>query len=156
RMSGSMAKRRHEATSVATPQGGKLRRVLSNIMLNELDKEIEARNLHFVRYADDTIIFVKSEKAAKRVMKSVTHFIEKKLGLIVNAEKSRISRPGNIKFLGCGFYYDAHTKKYRPRVHQESVHKSTKKYRQLTKRNEGMSLNNRIIKLKQVINGRVN
>src|SRR5699024_12199105 len=70
--------------------------------------------------ADDSIIFVKSEKAANRVMKSVTHFIEKKLGLIVNAEKSRISRPGNIKFLGFGFYYDAHTKKYRPRVHQES------------------------------------
>ncbi|WP_262421910.1 RNA-dependent RNA polymerase family protein [Bacillus aquiflavi] len=59
---------------------------------------------------DDSIIFVKSEKAANRVMKSITNFIEKKLGLIVNAEKSRISRPGNTKFLGFGFYYDTHTK----------------------------------------------
>src|SRR5699024_5322483 len=92
-----------------------------------------------------------SKKAANPVMKSVTHFIEKKLGLIVNAEKSRISRPGNIKFLGFGFYYVAHTKKYRPRVHQESVHKFQRKLKQLTKRNQGISLNNRIKKSKQVI-----
>src|SRR5699024_708767 len=70
--------------------------------------------------------------------------------------KSRISRPGNIKFLGFGFYYDALTKKYRPRAHQQSVHKFQRKLNQLTKRNHGIALNNRIIKLKQVIYGWVN
>src|SRR5699024_2030243 len=78
-----------------------------------------------------------------RVMKSVTHYIEKKLGLIVNAEKSRISRPGNIKFLGFGFYYDAHTKKYRPRVQQESVNKLQRKIKKLKKRNQGKTLKNK-------------
>src|SRR5690625_960104 len=153
---GVMVNGKIESTPVGTPQGGNLSPLLSNIMLNELDKELEARNLNFVRYADDSIIFVKSKKAANRVMKSVTHFIEKKLGLIVNAEKSRISRPGNIKFIGFGFDYDAHKKKDRPRVHQESVHKFQRKLKQLTKRNQGISLNNRIIKLKQVIYGWVN
>lgn len=89
-------------------------------------------------------------------MKSITNFIEKKLGLIVNAEKSRRSRPGNTKFLGFGFYYDTHTKKYQPRAHQDSVRKFQRKLKQLTKRNQGISLNNRIMKLRQVIYGWVN
>ena len=72
----------YEDTIVGTPQGGPLSPLLSNIMLNRLDKELEARGLHFTRYADDTIILVKSEKAANRVMESITHFIEKKLGLL--------------------------------------------------------------------------
>jgi RNA-directed DNA polymerase len=67
--------------------------LLSNIMLNELDKELESRELRFVRYADDALIFVKSERAANRVMKSIVRFIEERLGLIVNVEKSKISRP---------------------------------------------------------------
>src|SRR5699024_4201013 len=69
--SGVMVNGRHESTPIGTPQGGNLSPLLSNIMLNELDKELETRNLRFVRYADDSIIFVKSEKAANRVMKSV-------------------------------------------------------------------------------------
>lgn len=154
--SGVMVNGKRENTPIGTPQGGNLSPLLSNIMLNELDKELEARNLNFVRYADDSIIFVKSGKAANRVMKSITNFIEKKLGLIVNAEKSRISRPGNTKFLGFGFYYDTHTKKYQPRAHQDSVRKFQRKLKQLTKRNQGISLNNRIMKLRQVIYGWVN
>ncbi|WP_246234557.1 group II intron reverse transcriptase/maturase [Bacillus aquiflavi] len=150
--SGVMVNGKRENTPIGTPQGGNLSPLLSNIMLNEL----EARNLNFVRDADDSIIFVKSEKAANRVMKSITNFIEKKLGLIVNAEKSRISRPGNTKFLGFGFYYDTHTKKYQPRAHQDSVRKFQRKLKQLTKRNQGISLNNRIMKLRQVIYGWVN
>src|SRR5699024_1640305 len=86
-VSGVMSNGKYEDTPIGTPQGGNLSPLLSNIMLNELDKELESRGLHFVRYADDSIIFVKSEKAANRVLASVTKFIEKKLGLIVNMEK---------------------------------------------------------------------
>src|SRR5699024_6013968 len=154
--SGVMVNGKREDTPIGTPQGGNLSPYLSNIMLNELNKKLEARNLHVVRYADDSIIFVKSEKAANRVMKSVTNFIEKKLGLIVNADKSRISRPRDTKFLGFGFYYDVHTKKYQPRAHQDSVQKCQRKLKQLTTRNQGISLTNRIVKLKQVIYGWVN
>ncbi len=74
-------------------------------MLNELDKELEARGLGFVRYADDLIIVVGSKRAAGRVMKGMTRFIEEKLGLKVNAEKSRVDKPKGIKYLGFGFYY---------------------------------------------------
>src|SRR5699024_4548460 len=154
--SGVMVNGKREDTPIGTPQGGNLSPLLSNIMLNELDKELEARNLHFVRYADDSIIFVKSEKAANRVMKSVTNFIEKKLGLIVNAEKSRISRPINTKFLGFGFYFDTYAGKYQPRAHQDSILKFQRRLKQLTKRNHRISLTNRIVKLKQTIYGWVN
>lgn len=78
----------YEETVIGTPQGGNLSPLLSNIMLNELDMELERRGLRFVRYADDCIIMVKSEMAARRVMRSVTRFIEEKLGLIVNASKT--------------------------------------------------------------------
>lgn len=79
-------------------------------MLNELDKELEARGLDFVRYADDLIIMVGSRQAAERVMKSVTRFIENKLGLKVNAEKSKVDKPKGIKYLGFRFYYDSFAK----------------------------------------------
>ena len=125
-------------------------------MLNELDKEIEARGLRFVRYADDSLIFVRSEKAANRVLTSITKFIEKKLGLKVNAEKSRISRPSQTKFLGFGFYYDFNKEEYQPRPHEKSIQKFQRKLRQLTKRNWSISLDVRIVKLKQVIFGWVN
>ena len=72
-------------------------------MLNELDKELEQRNLHFIRYADDCNIFVKSKKAANRVMSSITDFIETKLKLVVNKEKSSVGRPWKLKFLGYSF-----------------------------------------------------
>lgn len=155
-VSGVMKRGKYEDTPIGTPQGGNLIPLLSNIMLNELDKELESRGLHFVRYADDSIIFVKSEKAAHRVLQSVTAFIEKKLGLIVNAEKSKISRPNGTKFLGFGFYFDKHTKKYQPKPHEESVQKFQRNLRQLTKRNKSISLDERIVKLKQVIYGWVN
>ena len=83
-------------TLVGTPQGGNLSPLLSNIMLNQLDKELEKRGLHFVRYADDCIITVKSESAAKRVMYSVSRFIEKRLGLKVNMNKTKIVRPSKL------------------------------------------------------------
>jgi RNA-directed DNA polymerase len=125
-------------------------------MLNELDKELEKRGLRFVRYADDALIFVKSEKAASRVMESIVKFIEVKLGLIVNVEKSKISRPKELKFLGFGFYYDFTKKGYQVKPHPISVQKFQRKLRQLTKRNWSVPLDYRILKLKQVIFGWVN
>jgi RNA-directed DNA polymerase len=155
-VSGVMVKGTYEETPIGTPQGGNLSPLLSNIMLNELDKELEGRGLHFVRYADDALIFVKSGKAAERVMKTIVRFIEEKLGLIVNAEKSRIARPKDLKFLGFGYYYDSRNKRYQVRPHPVSVQKFQRKLRHLTKRNWSISLDYRIVKLKQVIVGWVN
>jgi group II intron reverse transcriptase/maturase len=155
-VSGVMVNGKYETTSVGTPQGGNLSPLLSNIMLNEMDKELESRGLQFVRYADDALVFVKSEKAANRVMESVVRFIEKKLGLIVNMEKSKISRPKDLKFLGFGYYYDYKSKKYQVRPHPNSIQKFQRKLRKLTKRNWSIRLDYRIIKLKQVIIGWVN
>ena len=109
-------------TKVGTPQGGNLSPLLSNIMLNELDKELEKRGLRFTWYADDCIIVVQSEKAANRVMKNITKFTEKKLGLKVNAEKSKVARPNQIKYLGFGFYYTK-TGIVKPKSHLKSIQK---------------------------------
>lgn len=94
---------RHK-TFVGIPQGGNLSPLLSNIMFTELDKELESRGLRFVRYADDCVIAVGSEVASKRVMYSVSRFIEKRLGLKVNMTKTKIMRPGKLKYLGFGFW----------------------------------------------------
>lgn len=155
-VSGVMVKGKYEETPVGTPQGGNLSPLLSNIMLNELDKELEKRGLRFVRYADDALIFVKSEKAANRVMESIVKFIEDKLGLIVNVEKSKISRPKDLKFLGFGYYYDYKNEKYQVKPHLASIQKFQRKLRKLTKRNWNVPLDFRILKLKQVILGWVN
>ena len=85
-------------------KGGNISPILSNIMLNELDKELERRGLQFVRYADDCVIFTKSKKSAERVMKNITKYIEDKLRLKVNKEKSKVDRPWRIKYLGFSFY----------------------------------------------------
>ncbi|WP_026041366.1 group II intron reverse transcriptase/maturase [Virgibacillus halodenitrificans] len=155
-VSGVMVNGKYEDTPLGTPQGGNLSPLLSNIMLNELDKELELRGLSFVRYADDSLIFVRSEKAANRVITSITKFIEKKLGLTVNVEKSRISRPTKTKFLGFGFYFDSNQKKFQLRPHPKSIQKFERKLRHLTKRNWSISLDVRIVKLRQVIYGWVN
>ena len=101
-------------TEEGVPQGGPLSPVLSNIYLDKYDKELESRGLHFVRYADDCNIFVKSEVAANRVMKSVTSWLEKKLFLKVNTTKTKVTRPGGGAFLGFGFWNDRSTWKCRP------------------------------------------
>ncbi|WP_110929660.1 group II intron reverse transcriptase/maturase [Bacillus massiliglaciei] len=155
-VSGVMVSGKYEETPIGTPQGGNLSPLLSNIMLNELDKELENRGLQFVRYADDALIFVKSEKAANRVINSVVKFIEEKLGLIVNVEKSKISRPKELKFLGFGYYYDSKSKRDQVRPHPNSVQKFQRKLRRLTKRNWSIPLDYRILKLKQVIFGWIN
>ena len=89
------------------PQGGPLSPILANIYLDKLDKELEYRGLHFVRYADDVVIFVRSEMAANRVMKSVTSWLERKLFLKVSATKTKVVRPTKSEFLGFGFWKNA-------------------------------------------------
>jgi len=154
-VSGVMVGNTYEETAVGTPQGGNLSPLLSNVMLNELDKELEGRELNFVRYADDCNIFVRSEKAADRVMKSITDFIERKLGLKVNATKSQIGRPSQIKFLGFG-YAKGEDGKYCAIPHSKSVDKLKRKLKNLTKRSWSISLDERLKKLKELITGWVN
>jgi group II intron reverse transcriptase/maturase len=144
-----------EKTTVGTPQGGNLSPLLSNVMLNELDKELEKRGLLFVRYADDCNIFVRSQKAAERVMKSITSFIERKLGLIVNASKSKIGKPNQIKFLGFGYFTDKEGK-YQAKPHAKSIEKLERTLKYLTRRRWSISLDKRFYKLKLQIQGWVN
>ena len=151
-VSGVMIGNTYEETMVGTPQGGNLSPLLSNVMLNELDKELEARGLQFVRYADDCNIFVGSRKAAERVMKSVTDFIERKLGLKVNATKSQIGKPQRIKFLGFGYFVDS-SKRYQAKPHKLSIEKLKRKLKALTCRKWSISLDVRLKKLKQQITG---
>ena len=152
---GVMEKGILKATTVGTPQGGNLSPLLSNIMLNELDKELEARGLKFVRYADDCIILVKSEKAANRVLASITKFIEKKLGLKVNVEKSKITRPTQTKYLGFSFWKSPKGQ-WKPKPHIKSYQKLVRKLKQLTDRSWSISLDNRIKKINYVVRGWVN
>ena len=129
---------RYEKTEQGTPQGGNLSPLLSNIMLNELDKELERRGLRFVRYADDCVIAVRSEASAKRVMYSITDWIEK-LGLKVNADKTHITRPMNLKYLGFGFWKDSKTKEWKCRPHKDSVQKFKRTLKKLTERRKSMA-----------------
>lgn len=155
-VSGIMIDDEYKESVIGTPQGGNLSPLLSNIMLNELDKEMEARGLNFVRYADDCIILVKSEKAANRVMKSITRFIEDKLGLVVNATKSEVRRPRDMKFLGFGFYWDVMAKQYKAKPHVRSIKKFKQKMKRLTTRSWGVSTKVKVEKLNQLIRGWIN
>ena len=151
---GVMVRGRYEETNKGTPQGGNLSPLLSNIMLNELDKELEARGLHFVRYADDCVIAVGSSAAANRVMHTITKWIERKLGLKVNVTKTKVTTPSKLKYLGFGFWKDAEGWKARP--HKDSIKRFERKLKQLTKRSWSVSMDYRIEKLNQVIRGWVN
>ena len=153
-VSGVMVNGVLQQTKVGTPQGSNLSPLLSNIMLNELDKELEKRGLRFVRYADDCLIMVRSEKAANHVMESVTRYTEKKLGLKVNVEKSKVARPNNIKYLGFGFYNKKGT--WRPKPHLKSLQKFERKLKDITSRSNAMSISDKIVKLNQVIRGWIN
>lgn len=153
---GVMINGTYEKTEVGTPQGGNLSPLLSNIMLNELDKEFEARHLHFARYADDCVIFVKTEYSAERVMRNIIHFIETKLKLKVNATKTHITRPNNLKYLGFTFYNDYKTKEWKATPHKESFIKLFKKLKKLIKRSWSIDLTYRIKKINEVLRGWIN
>ena len=151
---GVMVQGKYEKTEKGTPQGGNLSPLLSNIMLNELDKEMEARGLHFVRYADDCIIAVGSSAAANRVMHTITKWIEKKLGLKVNTTKTKVTRPSNLKYLGFGFWKGNDGWKAKP--HGESIQRFVSKLKKLTSRSWSISMDERIRRLNQVIMGWIN
>jgi len=153
---GIMDKGEFQPSKTGTPQGGNLSPLLSNIMLNELDKELENRGLNFVRYADDCIITVRSEAAAKRVMQSVVSWIERKLGLKVNASKSKITRPKNLKYLGFGFWKDGRADQCKARPHQDSIKSFKDKLKRLTQRKWSIRFTERLKKLNQVIRGWIN
>ena len=155
-VSGIMIDDEYEDSIVGTPQGGNLSPLLANIMLNELDKEMEKRGLNFVRYADDCIIFVKSEKAAARVMESVTKYVENVLRLKVNRGKSKIGRPTEIQYLGFTFYYQFQEKKYKIKVPKKSLDKVMKKVRELTSRKWGVSNSYKAQKIAEVVRGWIN
>jgi len=142
------------ATQKGTPQGGNLSPLLANIVLDELDTELEKRGLCFVRYADDSNVYVRSRKAADRVMKSITKFIEDKLRLKVNRQKSTVDRPWKLKFLGFSFYY--RNQMIRIRVHPKSVRRFRQRLKWITARSNAKSMTQRMLKLKQLITGWVN
>jgi len=151
---GAMVNGEYEHTDEGTPQGGNLSPILSNIILNELDRELEARGLNFVRYADDCIIAVGSSAAANRVMHTITAWIEKKLGLKVNAEKTRVTKPMKLKYLGFGFVKMG--TKWEARPHKESLEKFVRALKRLTKRSWSISMDERIKRLNWVIRGWIN
>ena len=133
-----------------TPQGGPLSPLLSNIILDLLDKELENRGHKFVRYADDCNIYVKSKKAGLRTMAGVTSFIEKKLSLKVNREKSAVDRPWNRKFLGFSF---TNRKEPKIRISKQSIKRFKQKVREITSRKSPIPMDVRIKKLNQYLVG---
>ena len=153
---GVMTPQGYEETKLGTPQGGNLSPLLSNIMLNELDKELEARGLRFTRYADDCVIAVRSESSAKRVMRTVSGWIQRKLGLKVNMTKTHITRPTKLKYLGFGLYKDSKSKEWKCRPHQDSVRKFKARLKELTCRKMPGTVTSRIEKINQVTRGWIN
>ena len=154
--SGIMIDDEYKESVIGTPQGGNLSPLLINIMLDQLDKELETRGLRFTRYADDCIILVGSSKAADRVMKNVSIFIENKLGLKVNMTKSKVSKPNDIKYLGFGFFMDKNDGLWKAKPHAKSVEKLKLKLKKLTSRRWSISLDERLGKIKKTIVGWTN
>jgi RNA-directed DNA polymerase len=136
------------------PQGGPLSPLLSNIMLDELDKELEERGHKFCRYADDCNVYVKSKRAGERIMQSISEYLEKKLKLKVNQMKSTVDRPWRRKFLGFSFYNKKD--KVGIRVHAKPLDKFKDRVREILSRSNGLSMEQRIKALNYLIIGWVN
>jgi RNA-directed DNA polymerase len=137
-------------TSEGAPQGGPLSPLLSNIVLDELDKELEKRGHRFVRYADDCNIYVKTKRSGERVKASVTRFIETRLKLKVNQAKSAVDRPWKRKFLGFSFSVN---KEPKVRIAKQSLQKAKAKIREITSRKKPMKMEERIKELNQYLMG---
>ena len=146
---------RFEETELGVPQGGPLSPLCANIVLNELDRELERRGHRFVRYADDVVIFCKSKRAAERTLENLIPYIEGKLLLKVNREKTGAAYVGKVKFLGYAFYITKN-RDVGVRVHPKSVAKMKAKIREITARSNGKGNEQRKLKLKQFITGWVN
>lgn len=148
---GIMKDRPVKPNTEGTPQGGPLSPLLSNIVLDELDKELESRGLHFVRYADDCNIYVRSKRAGLRIKKSMTQFIEGKLKLKVNEQKSAVDRPWKRKFLG--FSFTVHKENPKIRISKESIKRFHQRIRLLTSRKKSISMEDRIRELNRYLVG---
>ena len=147
---GVMEKGLVSAVDEGTPQGGPLSPLLSNIVLDELDRELERRGHRFVRYADDCNIYVRSQRAGKRVMESVTGFITKKLKLRVNSEKSAVARPWERKFLGLSFTLKG---PHRRCIAPKSLARFKDRVREITRRTRGVSLQGMVDELNLYLRG---
>ncbi|MEX1029680.1 MAG: group II intron reverse transcriptase/maturase [Paenibacillaceae bacterium] len=137
-------------TKEGTMQGGPLSPLLSNIVLDELDKELEERGHRFVRYADDCNIYVKTRKAGERVKESITAFIENRLKLKVNQDKSAVDRPWKRKFLGFSFTWNKDPK---VRISPQSMKRVKSRIREITSRKKPLSMEQRIRELNQYLTG---
>ena len=133
-----------------TPQGGPLSPLLSNIVLDEFDRELERRGLRFARYADDSNIYVRSRRAGERVMASITRFITTKLKLKVNEQKSAVARPWERKFLGFSFTANREPKR---RIAPKAVLRFKGKVRELTGRTRGVKVEKMAKELGQYLRG---
>lgn len=151
---GVMANGLFEESPEGVPQGGPLSPLLGNIMLNECDHELEKRGHRFVRYADDMMIFCRSKKAAQRTLDHILPYIERKLFLKVNRDKTKVSHVNYVKFLGYGFYI--YRGEGRLRIHPKSIQKLKDKIREVTGRSNGMGIEMRRLKLNQVVRGWTN
>jgi RNA-directed DNA polymerase len=133
-----------------TPQGGPLSPLLSNIVLDEFDRELERRGLRFARYADDCNIYVRSRRAGQRVMESITRFVTAKLKLKVNEQKSAVARPWERKFLGFSFTWD---REPRRRIAPKAVLRFKQRVRELTRRTRGVSIERMAEELARYLRG---
>jgi len=153
-MAGAMNKGKFEETELGLVQGGNISPLCSNIMLNELDRELERRGIRFVRYADDMLLFAKTKRSAQRMLEHILPYIEGKLKLKVNREKTVVAYIGRIKFLGYGFYPSKGGIKLR--IHAKSVSKMKARVKELTARNNGLGYELLKLKLRQYITGWIN
>src|SRR5215218_10288727 len=133
-----------------TPQGGPLSPLLSNIVLDELDQELQQRGHRFVRYADDCNIYVRSQRAGERVMRSVSQFITRKLKLKVNEQKSAVSRPSKRKFLGFSFIW---RRELRRRIAPKAITRFKQRVRELTRRTRGVKMETMVAQLSRYLRG---
>src|SRR5947207_82176 len=133
-----------------TPQGGPLSPLLSNIVLDELDRELERRGHRFVRYADDSNIYVRSRRAGERVMRSIRQLITRKLKLKVNEQKSAVARPGERKFLGFSFTWQREPKR---RIAPKAIARFKQRVRELTRRTRGVSVETMVAQLGRYLTG---
>jgi len=136
-----------QVTELGTPQGGPLSPLLANILLDDLDKALEGRGHRFVRYADDLLILVKSQRAGERVKESVTRFLTRKLKLVVNAQKSRVVKTNDVQFLG--FTFRGTKLRWSDRAFEDFKHQ----VRKLTGRSWGVSMAYRFHKLAHYVRG---
>lgn len=139
-----------QETREGVPQGGPLSPLLANIVLDPLDKELERRGHHFARYADDFIILVKSQRAGERVLSSITQYLQNRLKLVINMEKSQVVKTGKSKFLGFTFVNG------RIKWHPKTLLKFKQRIRELTNRNWGVSMRYQLFKTSQYIAGWIN